>query len=65
MFQLYVDFPFIVTDCGAKVAKAFNTTHEWDWLRYGCHLIYDVVKVRLDSLKNHAANPIQTMATLL
>ena len=31
----------------------------------GCHLIHNVVKAGLDSLKNHALNPAQTMATTL
>ena len=65
LFQLHVDFPAIVTDCGGNVAKAFNSTLEWDWLRCGCHLIHNVVKVGLDSLKNHALNPTQTMAATL
>ena len=65
LFQLHVDFPTIVTDCGGNVAKAFNTTLEWDWLRCGCHLIHNVVKAGLDSLKNHALNPAQTMAATL
>ena len=38
---------------------------EWDWLRCGCHLIHNVVKAGLDSLKNHALNPAQTMAATL
>ena len=63
--RLHVDFPAIVTDCGGNVAKAFNSTLEWDWLRCGCHLIHNVVKAGLDSLKNHALNPAQTMAATL
>ena len=65
LFQLHVDFHAIVTDCGGNVAKAFNSTLEWDWLRYGCHLIHNVVKAGLDSLKNHALNRAQTMAATL
>ena len=65
LFQLHVDFPAIVTDCGGNVAKAFNSTLQWDWLRCGCHLIHNVVKAGLDSLKNHALNPAQTMAATL
>ena len=65
LFQLHVDFPAIVTDCGGNVAKAFNSTLEWDWLHCGYHLIHNVVKARLDSLKNHALNPAQTMAATL
>ena len=65
LFQLHVDFPAIVTDCGGNIAKAFNSTLEWDWLRCGCHLIHNVVKARLDSLKNHALNPAQTMVATL
>ena len=38
---------------------------QWDWLRCGCHLIHNVVKAGLDSLKNHALNPAQTMAATL
>ena len=65
LFQLHVDFPAIVTDCGGNVAKAFDCTLQWDWLRCGCHLLHNVVKTRLDSLKNHALNPAQTMAAPL
>ena len=60
-----MDFLAIVTDCGGNVAKAFNNTVEWDWLRCGCHYIHNVVKAGLDSLKNHALNPAQTMAATL
>ena len=59
LFDLYVRFPAIVADCGGNVAKAFNSTLRWDWLRYGCHLIHSVVKAGLDALRNHAANPAQ------
>ena len=62
LFKLHVDFPAIVTDYGGNVAKAFNTTLQWDWLRYGCHLIHNVVNAGLESLKNHAANPAQATA---
>ena len=65
LFQLHVDFLAIVTDCGGNVAKAFNTTLEWDWLHCGCHLIHNVVKAGLDSLKNHALNLAQTMVATL
>ena len=65
LFKLYVDFPAIVTDCGGNVAKAFNTTLQWDWLRCGCHFIHNVVKAGLDNLKNHAANPGQHAAVAL
>ena len=65
LFQLHVDLPAIVSDCGGNVAKAFNTTLEWDWLCCGCHLIHNVAKARLDSLKNHALNPTQTIAATL
>ena len=65
LFQLHVDFLAIVTACGGNVANAFNTTLQWDWLYYGCHLIHNAVKVGLDSLKNHAINPAQTMGALL
>ena len=61
LFKLHVDFPAIVTDCGGNVAKAFNTTLQWDWLRCGCHLIHNVVNAGLESLKNHAANPAQAL----
>ena len=65
LFGLYVDFPAIVTDCGGNVAKAFNSTLQWDWLRCGCHLIHNVVKAGLDCLKNNAANPAQQSAVTL
>ena len=65
LLKLYVDFPAIVTDCGGNVAKAFNTTLQWDWLRYGCHLIHNVVNAGLESLKNHAANPAQTTTAMV
>ena len=65
LFQLHVGFPAIATDCGGNVAKAFNTTLEWDWLFCGCHLLHNVVKAELDSLKNHALNPTQTMVATL
>ena len=63
--QLHVDFPAIVIDCGGNVAKAFNSTLEWDWLHCGCHLIHNVVKAGLNILKNHALNPAQTMVVIL
>ena len=62
LFKLHVDFTAIVTDCGGNVAKAFNTTLQWDWLRCGCHLIHNVVNAGLESLKNHAANSAQPTA---
>ena len=66
LFQLDVDFPAIVTDCGGNVAKAFNTTLQWDWLCCGCHLIHNVVNDEgLESLKNHAANPAQATAAMV
>ena len=65
LFGLYVDFPAIVTNCGGNVAKAFNSTLQWDWLRCGCHLIHNVVKAGLDCLKNNAANPAQQSAVTL
>ena len=65
LFQLHLDFLAIVTNCGGKVAKAFNTTLQWDWLHCGCHLMHNVVKAGLDSLKNHATNPAQTTVALL
>ena len=65
LFQLHMDFPAIVTDCSGNIAKAFNTTLEWDWVCYGCHLIHNVVKAVLDSLKNHTLNPAQTMVATL
>ena len=65
LFKLHVDFPSIVTDCGGNVAKAFNTTLQWDWLRCGCHLLHNVVKAALDALKNNPADPTQAMAALL
>ena len=65
LFKLHADFHAIVTDCGGNVAKAFNSTFQWYWLHSGCHLIHNVVKAGLDSLKNHAANPAQTIAALL
>ena len=65
LFNLHVDFPAIVTDCGGNVAKAFNTTLQWDWLRCGCHLIHNVVNAGLETLKNHAANPAQATAAMV
>ena len=60
-----MDFPVSVTDCGGNVAKAFNSTLQWDWLRCGCYLIHNVVKAGLDYLKNNAANPAQHSAVTL
>ena len=65
LFKLHVDFPTIVTDCGGNIAKAFNTTLQWDWLRCGCHLIHNVVNAGLESLKNHAVNPTQAIAAMV
>ena len=65
LFQLHVGFLAIVTDCRGNFTKAFNSTLQWDWLHCGCHLIHNVVKAGLDSLKHHAANPAQTMVALL
>ena len=65
LFRLHVDFPAIVTDCGGNVAKAFNTTLQWDWLCCGCYLLHNVVKARLDSLKKNATNPTQAIAALV
>ena len=63
--KLHVDFPAIVIDCGGNIAKAFNSSLQGDWLRYGCHLIHNVIKAGLDSLNNHATNPAQTTVALL
>ena len=65
LFKLHVDFPAVVTDCAGNVAKAFNTTLQWDWLRCGCHLIHNVVNAGLESLKNHASNPAQPIAAMV
>ena len=65
LFKLHVDFLAIVTDCGANVAKTFNTTLQWDWLRCGCHLLNNVVKAGLDALKNNAANLAQATNALV
>ena len=65
LFKLHVDFPTIVTDCGGNVAKAFNTILQWDWLRYGCHLIHNVVNAGLESLKNHATNLAQATTAMV
>ena len=65
LVKLHVDFPTIVTNCRGNVAKAFNITLQWDWLRYGCHLLHNVVKAGLDALKNNAANPTQATAALV
>ena len=62
--SITLDFLAIVTDYGGNVTKAFDTALQWDLLFCGCHLIHNVVKAGLDSLKNHAANPTQGMATL-
>ena len=65
LFKLHMDVPVIVTNCGGNVAKTFNTTLQRDWLRYGCHLLHNVVKAALDTLKNNTANPTQATAALL
>ena len=65
LFKLHVDFPAIITNCGGNVVKAFKSTLQWDWLRCGCHFIHNMVKAGLDSLKNHATNPAQTIVALL
>ena len=65
LFNLHVDFPAIVTDCRGNVAKAFNTTLQWDWFCCGCHLIHNVVKAGLETLKNHAANPAQATVAMI
>ena len=65
MFNLYVDFPAIVTNCRGNVDKAFNTTLQWDWFHSGCHLTHNIVEAGMDSLKNHATNLAKGMATLL
>lgn len=62
---LHVDFPTIVIDCRNNVAKVFETTLQLDWRRCGCHLIHNVVKAGLHSLRNHASNLAQAMPTLL
>ena len=49
----------------AGSTKVFNTTLQWDWLCYRCHLLHNVVKARLGALKNNAANPTQTTAALV
>ena len=65
LFKLHVDFLAIVTNYGGNVAKAFNTTLQWDWLRYGCHLIHNVVNAGLENLKNHATNLAQATAAMV
>ena len=45
--------------------KGLQQHLQWDWLCCGYHLIHNVVKAGLDSLKNHATNLAQTIATLL
>ena len=65
LFKLHVGFLAIVTDCGGNVAKAFNTTLQWDWLCCGCHLIHNVVNAGLGSLKNHVADPAQATAAMI
>ena len=64
LYEFDVDFLAIVTNCKGNVAKDFNTTLQWDWLRCGCHLLHNVVKAGWDNLKNNAANPAQTTAAL-
>lgn len=46
--------PAIGDNCRDHVANAFNSTLKWDWLRCGRHLIYNVVKIGLDFLKDHS-----------
>ena len=65
LFKLHVDFPAIVTDCRGNVTKAFNNTLQWDGLHSRCHLLYNVVKVGLDALKNNVANCAQATAALV
>ena len=48
-----------------NVAKAFNTTLQWNWLHCECHLLHNVVKLGLDALKNNVANPTQVMGALV
>ena len=66
--------PFVQFACGlpcychrlwGNVAKAFNTTLQWDWFCCGCHLIHNVVNAGLESLKNHAANPAQATVAMV
>ena len=65
LFKLHVYFPTIVTDCAGNIAKAFNTTLQWDWLRYECHPIHNVAKAGLDALKNNTTIPAQATAALV
>ena len=65
LFKLHVAVPAIVTNCGGNVAKAFNTTLQWDWLRCRYRLLHNVVTARLDALKNNASNPAQATTALV
>ena len=44
---------------GFNVAKVLNSTLQWGWLCLACHLIHNVTKAKLDSLRIHPYNPIQ------
>ena len=64
LLTLYAKFPTIITNCGGNVAKAFHSTLKENWFYYDYHLIHDVMKSKLESLKNHATNATQHMACL-
>ena len=42
----------IVTDCSSNLITAFDHYGGWDWLRYGCHLLHNVIMGSLQVLKN-------------
>ena len=62
MFGSNVAFPAIVTNCGANMRKALNSTLEWDWLCRGCHLIHNIVTAGFPTLRNNMHILTQTEA---
>ena len=55
-FGLGVDVLAIISNCRGIVTKAFNFNLKWDQLCYNNHLIHNVVKVGLKSLRTNVCN---------